>query len=49
MFFSPTVDGYNGRAGQFEAKVNMGPVQPPQRKGCIPQYSRNQLEELQRQ
>ena len=27
--------------------VNMGPVQPPQRKGRIPQYARNKLVELQ--
>ena len=27
--------------------MNMGPVQPPQRKGCIPQYSRDKLTELQ--
>ena len=25
----------------------MGPVQPPQRKGRMPQYGRDQLEELQ--
>ena len=41
--------GYNGKAGQIEAVVNMGPVLPPQRKGRIPQYSRNQLSELQNQ
>ena len=27
--------------------MNIGPVQPPQRKGCVPQYSLNQLVELQ--
>ena len=27
--------------------MNMGPVQPPQRKGRVPQYSRGQLVELQ--
>ena len=27
--------------------VNMGPIQPPQRKGRLPQYARNQLVELQ--
>ena len=45
--FSPSLEGYNGHAGSFEAHVNMGPVQPPQRKGRLPQYSRNQLELLQ--
>lgn len=47
--FCSTLDGYNGKAGRFEAKVNLRPVQPPQRKGRIPQYSCNQLEELLRQ
>ena len=31
------------------ASVNIGPVQPPQRKGRVPYYSRNQLVELQAQ
>ncbi len=31
--FDPTITGYNGAVGPFEAVVNMGPVQPPQRKG----------------
>ena len=46
---NPHIKGYNGHAGHFEAKVNMGPVLPPKRKGRVPQFSRNQLEELQRQ
>ena len=45
--FNPTFSGYNGAVGPFEAVVNMGPVQPPQRKGRLPQYSRGQLQELQ--
>jgi hypothetical protein len=45
--FGTSLDGYNDKAGPFQAHVNMGPVQPPQRKGRVPQYSRNQLEELQ--
>ncbi|CAC5365611.1 unnamed protein product [Mytilus coruscus] len=45
--FDPYFKGYNGAAGPFQARVNMGPVQPPQRKGRVPQYSRNQLVELQ--
>ena len=32
------IKGYNGAAGSFEAQVNMGPVEPPQRKGRLPQY-----------
>lgn len=47
--FSPSLPGYNGKAGPFQATVNMGPVLPPQRKGRLPQYSRNQLSELQEQ
>ena len=35
--------------GPCYATVNMGPVQPPQRKGRVPQYSRDKLKELQEQ
>ena len=45
--FNPSFPGYNGKAGPFQAVVNMGPVQPPQRKGRTPQYSTDKLEELQ--
>ena len=45
--FDPTITGYNGATGPFEAVVNMGPVQPPQRKGRLPQYPHNKLVELQ--
>lgn len=45
--FDPNFKGYNGISGPFQAKVNMGPVLPPQRKGRLPQYDRNKLEELQ--
>ena len=46
--FDPKIKGYNGSVGPFEARVNMGPVEPPQRKGLLlPQYARNQLLELQ--
>ena len=45
--FDPRIKGYNGAAGSFEAQVNMGPVEPPQRKGRLPQYARNKLVELQ--
>lgn len=47
--FSPDFPGYNGALGPLNATVNMGPVQPPQRKGRLPQYSRNKLEELQQE
>ena len=45
--FDPVFQGYNGAAGPFEAVVNMGPVQPPQRKGRLPQYAQDKLCELQ--
>ena len=41
--FSPNLSGYNGAIGPFKASVNMGTVQPPQRKGRMPQYSRDNL------
>ena len=45
--FDPNIKGYNGAEGPFEAKVNMGPVEPPQRKDILPQYACHQLLELQ--
>ena len=45
--FDPALKGYNGAARQFQARVNIGPVDPPQRKGRLPQYSRGKLAELQ--
>lgn len=45
--FSPSIPGYNGSCGPVKAVVNMGKVLPPQRKGKLPQYSRDKLSELQ--
>ena len=45
--FDPTIQGYNGAIGPFEAKVNMDPVEPTQRKHRVPQYARNKLVDLQ--
>ena len=45
--FDPKITGYDGAAGPFQATVNIGPEQSPQHKERIPQYLRNQLEELQ--
>ena len=45
--FNPKYEGYNGSCGKFEAVVNMGPVLPPQRKGRVPQYSKDKLHDLQ--
>ena len=47
IVFDPNFPGYNASAGDFKAVVNMGPVQPPQCKGRLPQYSRSKLTELQ--
>lgn len=38
---------YNNYSGTYTQTINMGPVQPPQRRGRVPQYSRNRLDELQ--
>jgi hypothetical protein len=45
--FDPQFRGYNGAAGLYEAHVNIGSVQPPQRKGRLPQYNKSKLMELQ--
>ena len=45
--FRSDIPGYNGAAGPCEAIVNMGPNKPPQRKGRMPLYPRQRLEELQ--
>jgi len=41
--FDPKISVYNHAFGKFEAVVNMGAVKPPQRKGRLPQYSRDKL------
>lgn len=45
--FRASYKGYNGYSGPIQGIINMSPVQPPQRKGRIPQYSRDRLVELQ--
>ena len=45
--FDANYRGYNGNVRPFEAVVNMGPVEPLQRKGHLPQYALNHLVELQ--
>ena len=45
--FDSQIECYNGASGPFQATVNMGPVEPPQRKGRLPQYGRDKLVELQ--
>ena len=34
--FNPDITGYNGAAGPIQSSVNIGPVQPPQRKAAFP-------------
>ena len=38
---------YNGKSGNIQGVVNMGPVLPPQRKGRLPHYGPDRLIELQ--
>ena len=47
IVFDPRIPGYNGTAGPIEGIVNMAPVEPPQRKGRVPHYLRDQLNLLQ--
>ena len=45
--FHPNIKGYNGAEGPFQAKVNIGPVEHPQRKGRLPQNALDKLVLLQ--
>ena len=45
--FSPVTSTYNGDLGKCFVEVNMGESLPPQRKGRVPFYSRDNLQELQ--
>jgi len=45
--FDPQFPGYNESTGPYQAQVNMGPVEPPQQKGCLPQYAQDKLVKLQ--
>ena len=45
--FTRDFEGYNGASGPIKATVNMGPTEPPQRKGKVPQYAKDKLVELQ--
>ena len=46
-FDSSSRHPYNGASGPFKHVINMGSTQPPPRRGRIPQYSRDKLEDLQ--
>ena len=43
----PTISGYNGAIGTFEAVIMLGPVPPQQLKGRLPQHARNKFVGLQ--
>ena len=45
--FNPTIGKYNGKSGACFVEVNMGPNPPPQHKGRVPFYGRDNLVELQ--
>jgi hypothetical protein len=45
--FNPKISRYNQKSGQCFVEVNMGPNPPPQHKGRVPFYGRNNLVELQ--
>ena len=45
--FNPRISVYNGKSGPCHVQVNMGSNLPPQRKGRLPFYGRNDLIELQ--
>ena len=45
--FDPQVSVYNGKSGPCFVEVNMGKNLPPQRKGQVPFYGRDNLVELQ--
>lgn len=47
LVFDSRIPGFDGATGPIEGVVNMGPVEPPQRKGCVPLHSRDQLDLLQ--
>lgn len=45
--FNPLLSIDNGKARKFDVKIDMGPTQPPQRKGRLPPYSTEKLQILQ--
>ena len=45
--FSASIGCYNGASGSFYHRINMSTSLPPQRRGRVPMYSRNNLEILQ--
>ena len=48
IIFNHDISKYNGSSGKIEAVVSMGPSLPPQRKGRLPHYNREQFLVLQK-
>ena len=45
--FNPEISHYNNKSGPVYVEVNMGPEPPPQHKGRVPFYGRDNMHELQ--
>ena len=45
--FNPAITCYNGKSGKCMVEVNVGPNLPPQKKGRLPYYGKDDLIELQ--
>ncbi len=45
--FTPVIHKYNGASGNIKAVVNIGPTLPPQRKGRLPHYNKETMNDLQ--
>ena len=45
--FTPNFGVYNDKSGRIRANVNIGPVEPPPRKGKLPFYNQTNLQKLQ--
>lgn len=45
--FSPHIGCYNDQSGHIRASINIGPVEPPPRKGKLPLYNHVNLQQLQ--
>ena len=46
--FNPRISKYNGKSGPLKVEVNMGPQPPPQHKGRVPFYGRDDMSDLQK-
>ena len=47
--FSPELPLYNGRSGNIQCHINMGPAKPPQRKARLPHYDHKKMVLLQQE